>query len=291
LRIPHGLSGVYDLGEAGAKFELSLSLNFSMRVTLWGLLLGGAGINLVQLATDQVSVQKYLTARSLEEAQRALWLKLALLVRVSIVVYVTGLVLYAFFQAHGDPLVMGRITKADPILPYFVIHELPAGLPGLLIAAIYPGTLSATSSGRNALITATLLDFRQRLWPQRSSERNQLRLARLLTIGYGLLVILLAFGVGKLGALVEASNKAIGLVGGPLLGLLLLGLLVGRATPWGAVIGWAAGVGAVIPVCFTSQTSFLWFGIIGCAVTVFVGWLASVLLSLLSPSPALSRGQ
>jgi sodium-coupled monocarboxylate transporter 8/12 len=257
-----------------------------VRITLWGLLLGGAVINLVQLATDQVSVQRYLTASSLKEAQRALWLKLALLVPVFIVFYLSGLVLYAFYQTHGDPLAAGRITKADQILPYFVINELPAGLPGLLIAAIYAGTMSATSSGINALTTASLVDFRQRLSHKPLSEKQQLRLARFLTVGYGALVILLAFGVGKLGALIEASNKAIGLVGGPLLGLFLLGLLVKRATPWGTVIGWAAGVAAVIPVCFYSKTSFLWYGVVGCGVTFVVGWLASLLLSLLRPAPA-----
>ena len=282
-RIPHGLKGVYDLGMAGGKIELSLSLDPSDRDTLWGLLLGGAVINLVQLATDQVSVQRYLTATSMKEAQRALWLKLALLVPVFLVFYLTGLVLYAFYQVHGDPLAAGRITKADQILPHFVINELPAGLPGLLIAAIYSGTMSATSSGINALTTATLVDFRQRLSRKPLSEKQQLRLARYLTVGYGALVILLAFGVGKLGALIEASNKAIGLVGGPLLGLFLLGMLVKRATSWGAVIGWTAGVVAVVPVCFASKTSFLWYGVVGCIVTVFVGWLASLLLTRMSP--------
>ena len=62
-----------------------------MRVTPWGLLLGCAVINLVQLVTDQVSVQRDLTATSLKEAQRALWLKFWLLIPVFIVFYLTGL--------------------------------------------------------------------------------------------------------------------------------------------------------------------------------------------------------
>ena len=206
-----------------------------------------------------------------------------------IVFYLTGLVLYAFYQIHGDPLAAGRITKADQILPYFVINELPAGLPGLLTAAIFSGTMSATSSGINALTTATLVDFRQRLSRKPMSEPQQLRFARYLTVAYGALVILLAFGVGKLGALIEASNKAIGLVGGPLLGLFLLGMLVKKATPWGTIIGWAAGVVSVIPVAFYSTTSFLWYGVVGCAVTVVVGWLASLLLSWLHPGAAVGQ--
>ena len=225
-RIPDGLSGVFEIGQQAGKLDLNLSLDPSVRVTLWSLLLGGTVINLVQLATDQVSVQRYLTATSLKEAQKALWLKFWLLIPVFIVFYLTGLVLYAFYQIHGDPLAAGQITRVDQILPYFVITQLPAGLPGLLIAAIYSGTMSATSSGLNALTTATLVDFRQRLSHKPSSEPQQLRLARYITIGYGALVIGLAFGVSKLGALIEASNKAIGLVGGPVLGLFLLGMLV-----------------------------------------------------------------
>lgn len=274
--MPGGWGGVYDLGRAANKFDLSLSLDPNVRVTLWALLLGGAAINLVQMATDQVSVQRYLTAPNLKEAQRSLWLKLWLLVPVFIVFYVTGIVLWAFYQVKGDPLAAGHITKADQILPYFVINELPAGLPGLLIAAIYAASMSTTSAGINALTTATLVDFHQRLWRKSTNaEAVKLSLARWLTLGYGALVIVLAFVVEKLGPLLEASNKAIGLVGGPLLGLFALGILSPKANSPGAVIGWLAGVMVLVPVCFYTKTSFLWYGVVGSVITVLVGWLAS----------------
>ncbi len=290
-RIPDGLAGVYEIGRDAGKFHLSLSGDPSVRVTLWGLLIGGTVINLVQLATDQVSVQRYLTATSMKEAQRALWLKFWLLIPVFIVFYLSGLVLFAFYQIHGDPMAAGHISKSDQILPYFVITQLPAGLPGLLIAAIYAGTMSATSSGLNALTTATLVDFRQRLSLKTTTEAQQLKLARWLTVAYGALVIVLAFGVSKLGALIEASNKAIGLVGGPLLGLFLLGMLARRANAWGAVVGWAAGVVAVIPICFYSKTSFLWYGVVGCVVTYVTGWLASLIASFLRPQQTVPKPQ
>jgi sodium-coupled monocarboxylate transporter 8/12 len=275
--VPGGLGGVYEVSRDAGKLHLSLSLDPGVRVTLWALLFGGAVINLVQMATDQVSVQRYLTAPNLKEAQRSLWLKLWLLVPVFIVFYLTGLVLWVFYHLKGDPLAAGHITKADQILPYFVINELPAGLPGLLIAAIYAASMSTTSAGINALTTATLVDFHQRLWRgSNNPEEVKLSLARWLTLGYGVLVIVLAFVVEKLGSLLEASNKAIGLVGGPLLGLFLLGILVKRANTLGAVVGWAAGVAVLVPVCFHTQTSFMWYGVVGCAVTVLIGTAASL---------------
>jgi len=283
--VPGGLGGIIEMGREANKFNLSLSFDPNVRVTLWALLLGGAAINLVQMATDQVSVQRYLTATSMKEAQRSLWLKLWLLVPVFIVFYLTGLVLWAFYQVNGDPLAAQAISKADYILPYFVINELPRGMPGLLIAAIFAASMSTTSAGINALTTATLVDFHQRGWRKSTNaEGVKLALARWLTILYGALVVGLAFVVAKLGSLLEASNKAIGLVGGPLLGLFLLGILIKRANTPGAIIGWVVGVSVLVPICFRTQTSFMWYGVIGCCVTVAIGFLAS----LLFPAPALA---
>ena len=279
FRVPGGLAQVVELGQQGGRLDISLSPDPTVRITLWGLLIGATFMHLVQMATDQVSVQRYLTANSLKEAQRGLWLKLALVLPVTAVFYGTGLVLYAFYQVHGDPLAAGKITKADQILPYFVVTELPSGFPGLFIAAIYAASMSTISAGINSLTSASLVDFYQRLWPNPDvSERHQLRLARRLTFAYGALVILLAFLVQHLGTLLEASNKIIGLVGGPLLGLFALGILVRRASAWGALAGWVAGLGVLLPVCFATRISFLWFTLIGCATTMAVGWLASLCL-------------
>jgi sodium-coupled monocarboxylate transporter 8/12 len=277
-RLPGGMGQVIELGRQGGRLDLSLSPDPTVRLTLWGLLVGAAFMHLVQMATDQVSVQRYLSARSLKEAQRGLWLKLWLVLPVSGVFYGTGLVLYAFYQVHGDPLAAGKITKADQILPYFVVNELPAGLPGLFIAAIYAASMSTISAGINSLTSASLIDFYQRLWRHPDlSEKKQLRIARGLTLGYGALVIVLAFLVHRLGTLLEATNKVIGLVGGPLIGLFLLGMLTRRATGRGALAGWIGGLLFALWICFGTTISFLWYAMAGCVVTVAIGMIVSLL--------------
>jgi sodium-coupled monocarboxylate transporter 8/12 len=281
-RVPGGLAAVTSIARDGGKLELSMSLDPTVRVTLWGLLIGSAFMHLVQMATDQVSVQRYLTAKSLKEAQRGLWLKLWLVLPVTAVFYGAGIVLYAFYQVHGDPLSAGKISRPDQILPYFVVTELPHGFPGLFIAAIYAASMSTISAGINSLTSASLVDFYQRLWRNPDlSEHHQIRLARRLTLTYGALVIVLAFFVKHLGTLLEASNTVISLVGGPLLGLFFLGVLVRRATARGALVGWAAGVAVLMPIGFLTRTSFLWFAMVGCLTTMAVGFL----VSLLEPAP------
>jgi sodium-coupled monocarboxylate transporter 8/12 len=276
VRVPGGMSRVIELGAESGRLNLSLSLDPTVRLTLWGLLIGAAFMHLVQMATDQVSVQRYLSASSLAVARRGLWMKLIMTLPVTAVFYGTGLVLYAFYKVHGDPLAAGNITKADQILPYFVVHELPHGLPGLFIAAIYAASMSTISAGINSLTSASLVDFYQRLWRNPNlAEKHQLRIARWLTFVYGGLVIVLAFLVHRLGTLLEATNKVIGLVGGPLVGLFLLGILFTRATARGALIGWIAGLAMTIWVCFGTDISFLWYAMTGCVTTLLVGYAVS----------------
>lgn len=276
-RVPGGMAQVIELGKQGGRLDLSFSPDPTVRLTLWGLLIGASFMHLVQMATDQVSVQRYLSARSLKVAQRGLWMKLLMTMPVTAVFYGTGLVLYAFYQVHGDPLVAGRIQKADQILPYFVVNELPHGIPGLFIAAIYAASMSTISAGINSLTSASLVDFYQRLWRRPDlSEKNQLNIARWLTFTYGTLVIALAFLVQRLGTLLEATNKIIGLIGGPLVGLFLLGILVRRATARGALIGWLAGLAMTIWICFGTRISFTWYAMSGCLTTMSIGYLVSL---------------
>ena len=289
-KVPGGIGGIYDIGMAAGKFDIDFSFNLTTRITFWAAIIGGTFLNLVQMATDQVSVQRYLTASSLKEARRSLWLKLAFLLPTLIVFYATGLVLFAFYQTRGDPLAAGKISMSDQILPHFVVTELPVGLPGLLVAAIFAASMSTISAGINSLTSSTLVDFYQRLSKsaKSASEEKQLKLARMLTAVYGIVVIVLAFEVQKLGTLIEASNRIIGLVGGPLLGLFTLGMLVKRANAPGAVAGWLAGVVALAGIALDNRISFLWYALIGFLVTVGVGWAASFLFR--APAPEKVEG-
>src|SRR5258706_8658307 len=136
--------------------------------------------------------------------------------------------------------------------------------------------MSTISAGINSLTSASLVDFYQRLWRRRDlSEKTQLRIARWLTLSYGMLVIALAFLVHRLGTLLEATNKIIGLIGGPLIGLFLLGILTRRATARGALAGWIGGLVVTLWVCFGTTVSFLWYAMTGCLTTMAVGFVVS----------------
>ena len=220
-KIPGGLVGAWNLAAADGKTRFfNFDFDPSVRVTVWSGLLGGAASNLIQMVTDQISVQRYLTAKSLSDAQKALWFKLLLTLPLVFLFYVTGTVLYGYYKAEpantpafqSAQLVPGleqppdapanaRLAN-DQLLPYFVVNHLPTPLPGLLIAAIFGATMAVVSAGVNSLATSALMDFRRHVPAIGATDRAQLRAARLLTLGFGTAATCLALVIGNLGTLV-----------------------------------------------------------------------------------------
>lgn len=283
-KIPGGLEGVWNIASEGGR---TVFFNFdpspTTRMTLWGAFIGGVFINLVALVTDQVSVQRYLTASSLREGQRALWCKLALTLPLVGIFYFTGLVLYSFYQSY--PELAPTLASPDRLLPFFVNQQLSAPLPGLLIAAILAATMSTVSAGVNSLTTVTLMDF---FYAGRSEardeaeEKNRVGIAKLWTFGYGVAVTLLALIVSKLGTFIEASATISGFLGGPLLGVFCLGILSRRANAKGTLFGMIVGLAAVTACSLLTEISFMWYALIGCMTT----WGTGLLASLFSPPPS-----
>jgi sodium-coupled monocarboxylate transporter 8/12 len=273
-KIDGGFARVWETAKEGGRLDLDFSLDPHARMTVWAALIGGSFLNLVQMATDQVSVQRYLTAGSMRDAQRALWIKLWMFVPVFLVFLATGFVLYAFYQQNGDPLAAKLISRADQILPYFVITQLPSGLPGLLMAAIFAASMSTVSAGVNSLTSATLCDFYLTLEKEKVSEAVQVRRARWWTLIYGVLVTAFAFVMSQFRTnLVESVNTIIGVVGGPMLGLFLLGMFTKKANQRGAIIGCVVGLAGSLYLSF--HISFLWITMCSAILTMIVGRITS----------------
>ncbi len=149
--------------------------------------------------------------------------------------------------------------------------------------------MSTISAGLNSLASATLVDFGQRLSNSPdATNQQQVGRARWITVGYGMLVIALAFAVSKMpGNLVESVNSIIGLIGGPLLGVFFLGMFTTRANARGALIGCLAGFLVLLGIylyqsgLFTAEkpevlVSFIWFSLLGCGITTAVGLATSI---------------
>src|SRR5262245_1820627 len=143
--VPGGLPMIWQLASADGKTGFwHPELDPTVRITIWSGLLGGASHNLVMMVTDQISVQRYLTAPSLKDSQRALWLKLWVTFPLVALFYFSGTVLYGYYKAFPEQvpafaqakLVPGLAETSaghagpgianDRLLPHFVVNHLPS---------------------------------------------------------------------------------------------------------------------------------------------------------------------
>eukprot|EP00050_Salpingoeca_kvevrii_P005202 m.273914 g.273914 ORF g.273914 m.273914 type:complete len:544 (-) comp11090_c1_seq46:449-2080(-) len=146
--------------------------------TFWSMVVGYSVISLAQLSTDQIVVQRYMTAKSAQECRRSVLLNGVLQLVFSSMLNYLGWSLYAYYHERTartgapDPLAAGDIASSDQLSAYFALTELPKGMAGLLIAAVLGSTMSVFSGGVNAAATSCYVDLMEgRLGLRHSAAR------------------------------------------------------------------------------------------------------------------------
>jgi Na+/proline symporter len=164
------------------------------------------------------------------------------------------------------------------VFPTFVTTYAPAGVIGLIIAAIFAAAMSSISAELTALSTATVIDFYRRHFRKEAPDAHYLMVSKLATGFWGIFACIVALYAGRLGSLIEVVNKFGSYFYGSLLGVFVLAIGTKRATGTGAFFGLLAGIASVALVGNYSKISFLWYNVIGCAVVVVVGMLLSLII-------------
>lgn len=270
-----GVSGFLTIGSEADKFRLfDWSMDFRS-ATWWVIILGGLANNLISYTSDQTVIQRYLTTKDEHSARQSILMNGVMSVGVSIVFFAIGAGLYTFFKTHPAELDL-TMSKADTIFPFFMMSQLPQGLAGLLIAAIFAATMSTISSNINSVATAFSVDFYRRFRPQTDSHA-MVRVARTACIVSGIIGmgVALLMATWDILSLLDFFQEILGLLSSGLGGLFLMGIFFPRIGGRAALIGFLTGVAAVFLLKNFTPTSFLLYGFIGMTVSVATGWLLS----------------
>lgn len=214
------------------------SLFDANQTTVWLFTLTAAVQWSRRYVTDQHLVQRYLLARTDAEASRAAVSGALICVPVFFTFMFIGACFYGFFSlAKVTPPELG-----DSIMPYFMMNYLPAGVLGLVSAAILAAAMSTVSSDLTSVSTVATTDYFANFLPQ-TSERARLLFGRCMVAVGGLAAagaaILLIPEKGAAPVMERAIVIAAILSGGTL-GLFCLGFLTRRATRRGAYVGMAS---------------------------------------------------
>ena len=195
---------------------------------------------------------------------------------------------------------LGDVPTPDVnyVFPTFVTTQLPPGLVGLIIAAIFAAAMSSIAAELNSLATSTVIDVYRRLIRPQATDAHYLRVSMLATAFWGVVACGVASVAAGLGSLIEVVNRFGSFFYGSLLGVFVLALGFRRANGHGAFVGLIAGIAIVATVALhpaTKSISFLWQNPIGVVVVVIVGLIVSAMTGGPTrdapPQPASSRGQ
>jgi Na+/proline symporter len=158
------------------------------------------------------------------------------------------------------------------IFLYFVLHHLPKGLIGLLIAVIFLSAWGSIAAALNSLSSSTMIDLYKRVWFPHKSEIHYYNASKWLTLFWGVFCIATAMFASQLGSLIEAVNILGSLFYGTMLGIFVVAFYIkqigAKAVFWAAIIAEVA----VIAIYIADVVSFLWLNVIGCLLVVLFGY-------------------
>lgn len=310
VNVEGGVSTIVDIGMRDAKFSLG-TFDFDLiSSSFWVILLYGFFINLNNFGMDQNYVQRYHTAQSAKEATKSIWLCVKLYIPISLIFFVIGTGLYAYYfqnpeltetirqQAAAERLPLnasqaeiGALAATlqaadygDKIMPHFMVTMIPTGLAGLVISAILAAAMSTISSGMNASATVFTEDIYKRYIRRDATNKQTLRILFIATGVFGVLGIVAGISMIGVKSILDVWWQLSGIFAGGMLGLFLLGIMSKKVGNSEAVIATIAGVLVILWMTFSyllpEQYSFLKYPLHANMIIV-VGTLVITLVGLL----------
>ncbi len=282
-RLPGGWGQLLEMGEAGGKLRLfDLNFDWTEPYCLWAGLLGGMVLTIGTHGVDQMVVQRYLSARGLSDARRALWVSGFVVLGQFALFLLIGVGLWCFYELY--PLAEA-FERNDRVFARFILDNIPVGLLGLLLGAVFAAAMSTLSSSLNSCATAAANDF---VFPARGdsiSPARKLRVTRALTAVFGLVQI--AVGIGGQWVRASVVNSVLGIAGfttGIVLGVFFLGIFTRRVGQRAALAGLVTGLGSMTWVFFATPLAWPWFALLGSAITFLAGFAASFVWQRQAPA-------
>ena len=287
--VPGGWPAILSQAGAAGKLDaIDFSFDISRPHTVWAGLIGGGFLSMASHGADQLIVQRLLSSKNLREAQRAI-IGSGIVVFAQMALFlVVGIGLWVHFGGEALP--------SDSVFPRFIIEQMPAGLTGLLVAAIIAAAMSTQSGSINSLAAASTHDIYMPLTRRAADDPATFRAARRFTLLWGIALTggALLFRDQGTPAVVVALGIASFTYGG-LLGVFFLGNFWPRAAQRDAIVGVSIGITVMAFVVFAARLSerfpgmanalgpfariaWPWYVLIGTTITMIVGITSSFLL-------------
>ena len=232
--------------------------------------------------SDQMAIQRYLSVKDARAARRSYNISLISSGTIKVLLAIVGLMVMAYFTVNPQLLPAGEDihSAADILFPTFIRIGLPAGITGLIAAALMAAAISSLSSGLNSVSSVIVEDVLKKL-PSFKGREFSIRTTKWISALIGLVVLASSFLVAYVqGNLLDVTIKVVNLVVAPLFVLFFMAMFSPVRSDWGAIIGGLAALAAAIGVSFFGLFGFIqtWNLFVALVVGIPVGMAASYLL-------------
>lgn len=269
-------------------FEFSTGLGDGGKFPLWGFLIGGFFLYVSYYGCDQSQVQRELSAPSARHTKLSLLFNGFARMPLTLGYVFMGLAVGAVFMTRPEAMALIPEQNPDFMIPTFVLKYMPHGIKALIFSAILAAAMSSLDSALNSLSASTMRDFVERYVPSKTIK-HPLLLGKLITVAWGILIIIFAFLLGGEETVVERINKIGSAFYGPILAAFVTGVTIRRVQGNAMAMGIFSGVEINLVLWLGFKEVFwMWWNLTGCVVAMLV----SVGVSFVLPKkiPALGSG-
>ncbi|HEX6983628.1 MAG TPA: sodium:solute symporter [Balneolaceae bacterium] len=252
--LPNGLNGALNLASETGKlqilnwgFDLSFDEFIAQPYTFFTAVIGGAIFSIASHGTDQLIVQRLLTTRNVDNSQKALvWSGFVVALQFALFLFI-GILLFAFYEAQTAQQL--GLATTDAIFAKFIVEQLPVGVSGLIIAALFAAAMSSLSSSLNSLASSTTFDLYKPYFGKGNTPAEDLKISRIATVAWAFVLtgsaIFFAFlqlQAAERPTVVELGLGIASYTYGGLLGAFLLGRLFSKPDKQDALTGFFIGL-------------------------------------------------
>ena len=284
-RLAGGIGPGWAAAAAANKLHLfNFHLSFTEPYTFLGGLIGGALLSAASHGTDHVIVQRLLGTRSLRDARFAIVGSGVIVILQFLLFLLVGVALWASQNAPAE-------LASDKLFGEFVLHHLPVGLSGLVIAGILAAAMGSHASAISALASSLTYD-QYASWTGERDPAKLLRVGRIVSFGWGTALIVAAIGFSHITGGTPVVVLALSIASvtyGALLGAYLLSGAGPRMRGRDVIAGTSVAMALMMITIFAARLSslgiapldalgklaFPWYVPMGLVLTLGVAYLSS----------------
>jgi SSS family solute:Na+ symporter len=260
------------LKSQGKLNALDFSFDINSVTTVWSGVIAMTLYHVTVYGTNQMMVQRTLAAKNIGDAKKSYLLMGFSAFFIYFLFIFLGVLFYAYYGGR-------EFENGNTIILEFATDYGMPGLMGIIAAAVMAASMSSLDSAFNSLSTVATVDFYQKYFRKNASEQHYLKVSRLLTVFWAVIIIVPAILYSRSsGSILETLSRVGSFFVGAQLGMFALGFFSRHATERGLLVGTTAGFLVVWYVATNTDIAWPWYCLIGAGTNFGISWLASLLI-------------